>query len=166
MWGPPTFFDSFLSSKLEKTASIQDKLAELGDPQIELNLLRSCLSVCKITHILRCVPSSSLGCFPSVFDSNLRNCLSRILCCSISDNAWSQATLPFRLGGLGLRESQCSSHPAFLGSCNSAQILVSRLAPNFDVTSFFQVKIVLSPISKVYPSCLLTYLPKMTYRLP
>ena len=137
MWGPPTFFDPFLSSKLEKTASIQDKLAELGDPQIELNLLRSCLSVCKITHILRCVPSSSLGCFPSVFDSNLRNCLSRILCCSISDNAWSQATLPFRLGGLGLRESQRSSHPAFLGSCNSARILVSHLAPNFDVTSFF-----------------------------
>ena len=135
--GTTYFFDSFLSSKLEKTASIQDKLAELGDPQIELNLLRSCLSVCKITHILRCVPSSSLGCFPSVFDSNLRNCLSRILCCSISDNAWSQATLPFRLGGLGLRESQSSSHPAFLGSCNSARFLVSRLAPNFDVTSFF-----------------------------
>ena len=72
-----------------------------------------------------------------MFDSNLRNCLSRILCCSISDNAWSQATLTFRLGGLGLRESQRSSHPAFLGSCNSARILVSRLAPNFDVTSFF-----------------------------
>ena len=36
-----------------------------------------------------------------------------------------------------MRESQRSSHPAFLGSCNSAQILVSRLAPNFDVTSFF-----------------------------
>ena len=78
-----------------------------------------------------------------MFDSNLHNCLSRILCCSISDNAWSQATLPFWLGGLGLRESQCSSHPAFLGFYNSARILVSRLAPNFDVASFFQVKIVL-----------------------
>ena len=72
-----------------------------------------------------------------MFDSNLRNCLSRILCCSISDNAWSQATLPFHLGGLGLRESHRSSPSAFLGSCNSAWILVSRLAPNFDVTSFF-----------------------------
>jgi len=56
------------------------------------------------------------------------------MCCSISDNAWLQATLPFSLGALGLRKSQHSSHP---GSCNSAQILVSCLVPNFDVTSSF-----------------------------
>ena len=72
VWGPPQFFDSFLSTKLDKTSSIQEKLAELEDPQVELHLLRSCLSVCKITHILHCVPSSSLGCF-LFFDSNLCN---------------------------------------------------------------------------------------------
>ena len=59
------------------------------------------------------------------------------MCCSISDNDWSQATLPFRLRSLGLRESDHSSHPAFLGSCNSVRILVSQLAPNFDATSSF-----------------------------
>ena len=59
------------------------------------------------------------------------------MCCRISDNAWLQATLPFRMGGLGLRESQHSLHPAFLGSCNSVRILASRLVPNFDVTSSF-----------------------------
>ena len=37
------------------------------------------------------------------------------------------------MGGLGLHESQRSSHPAFLGSCNSAWILVSHLIPSFDV---------------------------------
>ena len=78
--GMSSFFESFLSTKLEKTASIQNKLAKLEDPQVELHLLRSCLSVCKVTHLLWCIPSSSLGCFPSLFDSNLnlRNCLSRI----------------------------------------------------------------------------------------
>ena len=60
-------------------------------------------------------------------------CLSRILCCEISDSSWTQATLPFRLGGLGLRESECSAAPAFVGSCNSARILVSRLVETFDV---------------------------------
>ena len=30
------FFDLFLSAKLDKTASIQEKLADLGDPQVEL----------------------------------------------------------------------------------------------------------------------------------
>ena len=57
--------------------------------------------------------------------------------CSISDNAWYQATLPFCLGDLCLRKSDHSSHPAFLGSCNSVCILVFRLAPNFDATSSF-----------------------------
>ena len=30
----------------------QDKLAMLDDPQVELQLLRSCLSSCKIIHLL------------------------------------------------------------------------------------------------------------------
>ena len=52
----------------------------------------------------------------------------------ISDSAWFQATLPFRMGGLGLRDSQRSSHPSFLGSLNSARVLVSRLIETFDAT--------------------------------
>jgi len=148
----------FLSTKLKK------KLAELEDPQ--LHLLRSCLSVCKITHLLQCVLSSSLGCFPYLFDSNLRNCLSRIMWCSISDNAWLEATLPFSLGGLGLHKSQHSSHPAFLGSCNSAWTLVSHLVPNFDVTSSFPGERLPCLILKIFPSRFLNYPLKMTYRLP
>ena len=47
LWGPPTFLNPF---------------AELGDPHVELHLLKSCLDVCEITHILHCVPSSLLIC--------------------------------------------------------------------------------------------------------
>jgi len=122
---------------LKRLRPFRKKLAELGNPQVELHLLGSCISVCKVIHLLRRVPSSSLGCLLSLFDSNLCNCLTRIMCCSISDNAWSQSTLPFRLGGLGLRESNRSSNPAFLGSCNSVHIFMSRLAPIFDATSSF-----------------------------
>ena len=133
IWGPPQFYDAFLSVQFDKIVAIQDKLVDLEDPQVELHLLKSCLSVCKVTHLLCCVPSSSLGSFPSHFDLRLRECLSRILCCEISDSSWTQATLPFRLGGLGLRESGRSAAPAFVGSCNSAHILVSRLVETFDV---------------------------------
>ena len=133
IWGPPQFYDAFLSVQFDKIVAIQDKLVDLEDSQVELHLLRSCLSVCKVTHLLRCVPSSSLGSFPSHFDLRLRECLSRILCCGISDSSWTQATLPFRLGGLGLRESERSAAPAFVGSCNSSRILVSRLVETFDI---------------------------------
>ena len=76
IWGPPQFYDAFLSVQFDKIVAIQDKLVDLEDPQVELHLLRSCLSVCKVTYLLRCVPSSSLGSFPSHFDLSLyRNAL-------------------------------------------------------------------------------------------
>jgi len=56
------------------------------------------------------------------------------MCCSVSDSAWSQATLPFRLGGLGLRDSERSANPAFLGSCNFTRTLVVRLVGSSDAS--------------------------------
>ena len=47
--------------------------------------------------------------------------------CSLSDPSWCQASLPFRLGGLGLQESTQSAAVAFIGSCNSIRDLASRL---------------------------------------
>ena len=55
----------------------------------------------------------------------------------MSDSSWSQVTLPFRLGGLGLRDSVHSAAPAFVDSCNSVCILVSRLVESFDVFMSF-----------------------------
>ena len=43
------------------------------------------------------------------------------MCCSISDGTWSQATLPFWLGGLGLHDSECSANLVDI-----TQILVSH----------------------------------------
>ena len=45
--------------------------------------------------------------------------------------------MPFRLGDLGLRESERSATPTFVGSCNSACILVSHLVETFDVFMLF-----------------------------
>ena len=49
--------------------------------------------------------------------------------CSLSDPSWCQASLPFCLGGLGLRESTQSATAAFfwVHSCNSICDLASRL---------------------------------------
>ena len=71
LWGDENFFHEFLSSRLDKVATIQDKLALLDDPQVELHLLRSCLSSCKIIHLLRIVPLSVLKPYLCQFDQNL-----------------------------------------------------------------------------------------------
>jgi len=71
------------------------------------------------------------------FDFNLHNCLSHIAQCSLSGLSWHQASLPFCLGGLGLRESSQSAAAAFVGSCNSIHDLASQLlSVNFDQLHF------------------------------
>jgi len=127
IWGKKEFFDQFLSSCLAKVSAAQDRISILEDPQVELHLLRSCLGSCKIVHLLRTVPFTVLCPFLEQFDLNLKTCLSRILQCSLPSDSWSQATLPFRLGGLGLRSSSHSAAAAFLGSCNSTRLLASQL---------------------------------------
>ena len=137
IWGTSKFFDQYLSARLDKVAAAQDSIAILEDPQVELHLLRSCLGSCKIVHLLRTVPSGKICSFLQQFDLNLRNCLSRILQNSVADDSWCQATLPFRLGGLGLRSSYQSASAAFLGSCNSIRLLASHLlSQDFHEVSF------------------------------
>ena len=129
IWGTDNFFDQFLFSRLAKVTAAQDSIAILEDPQVELHLLRSCLGSCKIIHLLRTVPFCILHSFLEQFDSNLKSCLSCIIQCSLPNDSWCQATLPFRLGGLGLHSSfsSAAAAAAFLGSCNSVHLLASHL---------------------------------------
>ena len=133
--GNNSFFNQHLSAHLAKVAAAQDSITILEDPQVELHLLCSCLGSCEVIHLLRTVPLNVLRFFLKHFDANLRNCLSRILQCSLPDDSWNQATLPFHLGGLDLRSSYHSTSAAFLGSCNSIDLLVSQL-PSQDFHDF------------------------------
>ena len=46
---------------------------------------------------------------------------------SLSDISWQQATLPLRLGGLGIRQASEICYAAYLGSCSANKDLVCRL---------------------------------------
>ena len=52
LWGPDTFFTEFLTSRIDKVTSVQEKLVLLEDPQVELHLLCSCLGSCEIVYLL------------------------------------------------------------------------------------------------------------------
>ena len=77
----------------------QQLLSNLGNSQVELHLLRSCLSLCKINHLIRTVPSDVIGSQLSRFDAGLRSSLESVIHSSVPDLSWKQATLPVRLGG-------------------------------------------------------------------
>ena len=125
--GSDAFFAMSVAKRIDKISDCQNRLSDLDDLQVELHLLRSCLGLCKLNHIIRTVPTNKITKELLRFDVNLRHCLESLSRSSISNEVWSQATRPIRLGGLGLREASRSAPAAFLGSCNSSRDLTSRL---------------------------------------
>ena len=127
MCGTSQFFSNCFKKRVDQVAAALSHLSDLENPQVELQLLRSCLSICKINHLLRSVrPGIANGQLSSI-DDDLRQSLGRITRSSISDFAWSQAVLPIGKGGMGIREAVSTSPSAFLGSCNSNRKLVNFL---------------------------------------
>jgi hypothetical protein len=94
-----------------------------------LLFLRHALSVPSILHILR---SSYCGDHHllDVFDEIQRDCLSRILNVKLDTNQWTQASLPVKHGGLGIREVKSLAPSAFLASIHSTSSLVQSLLPS------------------------------------
>ena len=129
VFGSEEYYCGHIAKRVDKVLQCQEKLLDMDDPQIQLLLLRSCLSSCKIDNLLRTVPPNKGIQQLAKFDSNLRVCLDAIIRCSTSDMSWLQASLPVRQGGLGLREAVRMSSSAFIGNCNSVRSLCSRLLP-------------------------------------
>ena len=127
IFGSQEYYNNCVGKKVDIVLSCQEHLSDLKDPQVELHLLRSCLSLCKVNHLLRTVPSNRAMDQFRRFDSGLRSCLETITNSSLSDAAWIQASLPIRLGGLGLREASKVATAAFTGSCNSSRSLSTHL---------------------------------------
>ena len=127
IWGTNAYISSTVQSLVDSVNDLHLDISLLQDPQAELHLLRSCASVCKLNHILRTVPYDLITSQLSSFDTNLRSTLSHILHSQIPDTSWIQATLPFRVGGLGLRESCDIAKAAFIASCNMSNPLIDML---------------------------------------
>ena len=95
-----------------------------------LILLRNCFALPKLLYILRTAP-----CFRSVTLESYDDCLREILG-TVTNNllerdsqAWAQATLPVKLGGLGIRSAVSVAPSAFLASVHSTSELVSEILP-------------------------------------
>ena len=100
---------------------IQSRLPDLNNSQIEFHLLRSCLGLCKINHILRTVhPIHTMSRF-TAFDVGLCHSLEILIHASLPSHAWQQAILPMRLGGFGFRQTKTTAPSALISSCNSTR---------------------------------------------
>ena len=148
--GTDDFYSAVIGKRLDSVLKNQSLLPELNNPQVEHHLFRSCLSLCKINSLLRTVPPSTADHHWTHFDTRTRRSLDVVTKTCLPDASWQQATLPMRVGGLGLRQTVTTSAAAFLGSCQASRKLSTHLL--VQTRSCLHVLVPASPMS-VKSSC-------------
>lgn len=135
--GSPLFSNGFtaaLGRHLNSFSSLAGRLQLLSAHEA-FYLYSNSLSMPKWLHLLRSAPcwnSPALGAIDDVQCSTL----SDILNVPFTDATWTQASLPVRWGGLGVRDIQDLAPSAFLASAHLARPLVSLLLPPIALASF------------------------------
>jgi len=125
--GEGSAFSKQFGEVCEKVAAVHQRLTEVEDGPAELTLLRSCASVCKVTHLLRAagiyLPQSDLN----GFDRTVSEALQRVLGCELPGPCLEQSAQPTCQGGLGLARSSQLAAAAFVSARVEAEPLVHLL---------------------------------------
>ena len=99
----------------------------MGDSQMEISLLRSCLAFPKVSFVLRTCPLSHISQGVGEFDSAVCDALETSLGGPLSDWSWLKASLPSSRGGLNLRRASLHAPAAFLASSLQSSQLIQRV---------------------------------------
>jgi hypothetical protein len=125
--GTEEFMNSVLKKRMLQAKKIMDLLPNLDDAQKELLLLRSCLGYVRMAFALRTLkPSSNLAAVTE-FDTILHKALEKILCGSVPEQAFNQAGLGLKVGGLGLSHAKTHHPAAYIGSALQCHRLVQKI---------------------------------------
>ena len=76
---------------------------------------------------MRSAPAFLLSDLLHEFDSELRNAMSQITNIDFTEESWTQASLPTRVGGLGIRKSVDIALPCFISSAHSVSTMVEAI---------------------------------------
>ena len=116
-----------IEARVEKVRQVTGHLPLLKDPHTEFVLLRSCLALPKVMHLLRSVDPTHLQLQWTEFDRITREALTRILGAPITDLQWRQAKLPVSMGGMGMRAAVDHGPAAHTASLLASRSLVREL---------------------------------------
>ena len=103
------------------------------DPHQAIVLLRAAFSMPKILYTLRSSPAYKNPAILKQWDEVLQNVFKEITNVPLTEESWTQATLPVDLGGLGLRRAEDLALPAYLSSTAAASALVRTILTPFGV---------------------------------
>ncbi len=111
-------FDQFSNEILVKLSVLLDRLPKLN------------AHVAYVTYLLRTNPVWKHQNFIFKIDNVIKNCLESIMNVHINEEQWKQASLPIKIGGLGIRKTEDITLPAFLSSVYGSKNLVSQIMNN------------------------------------
>jgi hypothetical protein len=117
-----------LQGKLDEVRLLISRLPGLP-AHMSLYLLKNCLLIPKLVHLLRCSPTWKAPEILKSFDTAFQSALESLLNIQLEETAWLQASLPVSRGGLGIRRTQDLCYSAFLASVKGSSDLISALVP-------------------------------------
>ena len=116
-----------------KACAARTEIKCINDVQCELSVMQVCLSVCKVTHLLRAAgPGINVETLRE-HDVHLSNSLNDLLGCELCNSSCDQTTCGVRGGGLGLRRAADLVLPTLIASrVDSRVAVVSLIDEMFD----------------------------------
>ena len=103
--GPAEYRLETALGRIQKVKDSLHGLGDLEDSQLEAALLRSCLSLPKDTHLLRTCPPDVIQRALEWLDEIMREAVSDLAGCPLSDWAWLKSSLPSSLVNLNIRHA-------------------------------------------------------------
>lgn len=114
--GTDAFCKEFCSKRAGKAAEVAKAIASLSDAQVGYYLLRWSCNAGRMNYLARTTPAGVCRDAMLSFDAAVRRSLDQLLGIGLSSRQWSQATLPVKMGGLGLRSAASSADAAYVAS--------------------------------------------------
>ena len=125
--GPPSYCEEVFQRRVDKVKEALSRLTDLSDAQMETTLLRSCLSLPKVSYSLRTCPPSFIAHSLGAFDQAIRQALEDLTGCPLSNWAWLKASLPSNRGGLNLRQASLHAAAGYISSFHQSSDLMGRM---------------------------------------
>ena len=125
--GPPSYCEEVFGGRVAKVKSALGALRDITESQVETSLLRLCLTLPKVSFILRTCPISHIRHAAEEFDNAVRDALEITMGGPMSDWPWLKESLPSRLGGLNVRSASLHAPAAFLASSLQSSQIVERI---------------------------------------
>ena len=121
-----------LEAKTKMLDNIIENL-ELIESHQAFFILKNCLSIPKLIYLLRSAPCFKYKEKLEVFNTAIKTNMGKICNVSFGKENWSQASLPIKHAGLGLRSTVDLSLPCFLSLSHACKGLVNRLLPSLNL---------------------------------